>query len=440
MINVKKALCSLTAALLLSAPLTGSAAEMTWEYNADSACVLVKGYGMINDAAPFTQYLKTAKKIQLIKGVTKIEKNVFSDCGIVEEVVLPEGFVSIGSNAFSFSKKLKTINFPDTLEYIGDEAFMDCPELESVEIPQNVSYIGTNAFVDCNTIESFSLSEENPNYTAVDGVIFSKDKTELVMYPAGRKDESYTIPDGTVKISSKAFSYNTKLKSVKLPDTVKEIGDYAFYFCEELKNAELGKALESIGDYAFYGSGVRNAILPYGCISIGSDVYKNCEFLISADIPGTVSKIGKNVFFGTDDSLKIRGYGNAAAECAAEAEKSFEETVRIMVDGNELQPDRPAFIANGFTMVPMRSIFEALGASVEWDGASQTAYAKRGDTECSFRIGENILYKNGQKIQLSAPAVLTEGRTLVHVRGIAEAFGENVDWNGETGLVTITKN
>lgn len=48
--------------------------------------------------------------------------------------------------------------------------------------------------------------------------------------------------------------------------------------------------------------------------------------------------------------------------------------------------------------------------------------------------------KNGKEIKLSAPAVLSDGRTLVHVRAIAEAFGEKVDWDGERGLVTVTAN
>ena len=85
----------------------------------------------------------------------------------------------------------------------------------------------------------------------------------------------------------------------------------------------------------------------------------------------------------------------------------------------------------------MRSIFEALNADVGWDGDARTAYAKRDGIECSFKIDENILYKDGKPIELITPAIVENNRTFVPVRAIAEAFGESVEWDSETGLVTI---
>lgn len=436
--NSKNVMRAIAAAAALMLPVSCLAADMSWSYDETKAVISVSGYGMVNDATNLTPYIKTAKKIEFKKGVTKIESNVFTNCGIVENVVLPDGFTSLGNGSFSFSKHLKSVNFPETLEYIGDEAFIDCSALEIGKIPKNVSYIGANSFADCDLIESFEIDEENPYYTVVDGVIFTKDKTELVMYPAGRGDESYQVPSGTVKIAPKAFSYNSSLFSITLPDTVSEIGNYAFYFCEKLQNIDLGKGLKAVGNYAFYGSGIRDVILPFGVETIGSDAFKNCEFLTVVDIPGTVSQIGDDVFYGTDDTLKIKGYGALASACASDAGKTFEETVRIVVNGNELKPDKPAYVENGCTMVPMRCIFEALDAQVEWNGETQTAVAKKDGIECSFAIGGDFLYRNGEKVKLSAPAVLSDGRTLVHVRAIAEAFGEKVDWDGERGLVSVT--
>ena len=435
--NFKKIFGVISLSTAIALPFSCFAADMKWDYNEESSTVSVKGYGMINDATPFTKYLNTAKKLTLLKGVTKIEKNVFTSCGEVEEVVLPEGFLSIGDNAFGLSKNLSKINFPDSLEYIGNEAFMDCPLLESVTIGKNVSYIGKNAFAECDSIKDFDVSSENPNYTTVDGVIFTKDKAELIMYPAGRKDENYKIPEGTKKISNKAFSYNRNLVSVDIPQTVAEIDDYAFYFCELLKDVNIENGLKTVGNYAFYGCGMKNILLPYGVESVGDDAFKNCEFLSHVDLPGTVSKVGNDAFYGTDGSLIITGYGDAAKEAAAAAERNFKETVRIIVNNKELRPDTPAFVENGCTMVPMRSIFEALGASVLWDNETQTAFAQRNGIECSFKIGENVLYKNGTAIPLLAGAVLKDGRTLVHVRAIAESFGENVEWNEDTGIVTV---
>lgn len=416
------------------------AADMTWSYDSDSAAVTVSGYGMVNDGSPIDEYLKTAKKLTLKKGVTKIDDSVFADCGDIEEVELPEGFLSIGKGAFGFSKSLKKINFPDTLERIGDEAFVGCTQLEGVEIPRGTTEIGANAFTDCRLITAFAVSEENQNFTSVDGVIFTKDKTELVMYPPGNTAESYEIPEGTLKICDKAFSHNESLKSVSVPDSVTQLGGYAFYFCEEFREVQLGSGVKSVGAYAFYSTKLRDILLPYGCESIGTAAFKNCELLNYVDIPATVTAPGEDIFYGTDAGLTVRGYGDALRVYAEAAGKRFEPTVRVIVDGKELHPDRPAFITDGCTMVPMRAIFEALGARVEWSDETKTVSSNRGDTKCTVTIGDKILYKNGQRVELIAPAMLADGRTLVPARAIAEAFGAKVDWDGNNGLVTVTIN
>lgn len=436
--KLKNTVAVLVAVMCLAiASLEGFAAEMTWNYDETNATVSVKGYGMINDATGLMPYLKTAKKIEVMGGVTKIDKNVFADCGIVEEVVLPEGMISIGDNSFSLSKMLKKINFPDTLENIGNEAFMGCSDLESVTIPKSLSSIGKNAFSSCEKIKEFKVDEENQNFKEIDGVLFSKDGTELVMYPPGKTDESYTLPQGTEKIHQNAFSYNNFIETAVLPDTVSEIGDYAFFFCEKLNTIDFGTGIKKVGDYAFYASKLKRAVLPYGTQSIGKYAFKNCDLLTRAEVPGTVTQIGENAFFRTHSAMKIWGYGEAAESCARTEGKEFVKSVRVMIDGAETEFDQPAVIMNNSTMVPMRKIFEALGAEVTWDAQTRTATAAKDGVVCSFAIGGNILYKNGESIELAASAVIAGGRTLVHARAVAEAFGADVAWDAGTGLVTI---
>ena len=122
----KVTVCCIAVLLLVSLAISAFAAEMSWIYDAESKTVSVKGYGMINDATALTGYLKDAKKIDVLKGVTKTDKNVFSSLGSVEEVVLPDGFLAIGDNSFHLSRNLKKVTLPDTLESIGKEAFMGC--------------------------------------------------------------------------------------------------------------------------------------------------------------------------------------------------------------------------------------------------------------------------------------------------------------------------
>lgn len=435
---LKKAAAALFGVMLLSAQMSVYAADMTWSYDEESATVSVKGYGMINDATQLKQYLDRAKRINILGGVTKIDKNVFTDCGSVEEVILPDGFLSIGDNSFSLSQSLKAINFPDTLEAIGSEAFMGCTSLESVTISKSVSSIGKNAFGECSSLKEFKVSEDNSFYSEIDGVVFSKDGTELVLYPPGKEAESYTVPENVTKIHNSAFAYNSHIAEIIFPDSTAEIDDYAFYFCDRLKNVSFGSGLKKIGNYSFYGARLKSVNLPYGTEYIGGNAFKNCEKLITADIPGTVTSIGENAFYGTNKKLLIRGFGDTVKNYTAAESKNYYNSVRVQLDGKELEFDQPAIIDNDYTMVPMRKIFEALGADVKWDDNTKTAYGEKDGIACSFKIGDNKLYKNNETIELAAPAKIIDGRTLVHVRAIAEALGAKVGWNPDTGLVTIT--
>ena len=98
-----------------------------------------------------------------------------------------------------------------------------------------------------------------------------------------------------------------------------------------------------------------------------------------------------------------------------------------------------ATIVEGRTLVPLRAIFEALGASVEWNAETRTVDSKLGETEISLTIGENKLIKNGEEIALDVPAMIMNGRTLVPVRAVSESFGVNVEWDGEKRIVTLSE-
>ena len=111
--------------------------------------------------------------------------------------------------------------------------------------------------------------------------------------------------------------------------------------------------------------------------------------------------------------------------------------ISVVLDGKTIGFDVPPQIINERTMVPVRAIFEALGASVDWDGSTQTVTSKRGDTTISLKINDATMYVNGNAVTLDSPACVINERTLVPVRAISEAFGAGVDWDGSTQTVTI---
>jgi alpha-tubulin suppressor-like RCC1 family protein len=106
-------------------------------------------------------------------------------------------------------------------------------------------------------------------------------------------------------------------------------------------------------------------------------------------------------------------------------------------NGKDTTIDVPAQIINGRTMVPLRAIFEALGADVQWDGTTQTVSSSKGSTDVSLQINSTELHKNSETKTLDVPAQLVEGRTLVPVRAIAEAYDCTVGWDSETKTVSV---
>lgn len=114
--------------------------------------------------------------------------------------------------------------------------------------------------------------------------------------------------------------------------------------------------------------------------------------------------------------------------------------ISVFLDGEKLNFDVPPQMINDRTMVPMRKIFEAMGAVVVWDDSTETVTATKNAKEVNLTVGSNTVYKNGSPIHTDVPAQLIDGRTLVPIRVVSEALECNVDWIEETNTVNITSN
>lgn len=112
--------------------------------------------------------------------------------------------------------------------------------------------------------------------------------------------------------------------------------------------------------------------------------------------------------------------------------------VSVMLDGAELEFDVPAQIINDRTFVPLRVIFEAMGAEVEWDGDTRKVSAVKDDTTVEMIIDSTVMSVNSQEITLDVPPQIVDERTLVPARAVAESFGAEVEWDGDTRTVIIT--
>ncbi|MBO4897632.1 MAG: hypothetical protein J5590_04985 [Clostridia bacterium] len=116
---------------------------------------------------------------------------------------------------------------------------------------------------------------------------------------------------------------------------------------------------------------------------------------------------------------------------------NVDDDITVKVSGNTVKFDQEPIIYNNRTMVPMRKIFESIGATVAWDPATKTATGIRGDRIVKITIGSKHMYLNNKLIEIDTPAMLVGDRTLVPVRAISEGLGCNVQWNDASRTVSI---
>lgn len=189
--------------------------------------------------------------ISLPKSLKKIYSYAFTGCSKLSEIVLPENLETIGDFAFHGCKQLTKIDIPDSVTQIGKKAFAycealanisfganlteislqmleGCSALKSVKISKAIKAIGEDAFASCTSLAEFVVDAENKNYSSLEGILFSKDGTELVFCPCGAKRTEYIVPNSVTTIAKHAFIDCKALKKVVIPETVTTVGDEIF--------------------------------------------------------------------------------------------------------------------------------------------------------------------------------------------------------------------
>lgn len=167
---------------------------------------------------------------------------------------------------------------------IGEDAFWNYGTLTAVTIPASVTRIAPGAFSNGRALTAIEVEAANGAYSSVDGVLFNKEKTEIVAFPVARTG-SYDLPATVTGIGEAAFSNSYDLTSVTLPAALTSIGVSAFSGCGGLTSVTLPAALTSIGDYAFYGcSGLDKVMIPAAVTHVGDAAFRDCTGLTAIDV------------------------------------------------------------------------------------------------------------------------------------------------------------
>ncbi|KZE81179.1 copper amine oxidase [Paenibacillus elgii] len=121
-----------------------------------------------------------------------------------------------------------------------------------------------------------------------------------------------------------------------------------------------------------------------------------------------------------------------------EASAGSTDAIKVTIDGTAQSFEQPPVIVEGSTLVPLRAIFEKLGATIDWNEKEQSVTAKKGTTTVYLKIGDKHVTVGGSAKTLEVPAQIVNGHTMVPVRFIGEALGAEVKWEPSSQTVIIT--
>lgn len=191
------------------------------------------------------QYCSQLRSITLPKKLTAIENTMFYECHNLENVQLPENLMSIGNAAFARCMSLKSIHIPEKVQSIGYSTFSACYQLKQIALPDTVQNIGGEAFRFCDHLSTVTLSK---NITEIKHNTFNSCKRlstlnweELQIQTIGReafKNCGFTdiiLPKTVKRIETRAFSNNSKLKSIKVTSAEITMQDLIFFECNQLE-------------------------------------------------------------------------------------------------------------------------------------------------------------------------------------------------------------
>ncbi len=234
--------------------------------------------------------------ISLPPTITNIGSFTFrGGCSNLTNVTMPDSLVTVGFQAFSGCTDLTNIIIPASVVSIGKEAFSHSG-LTSITLPKTLSDLGRATFLACHDLKEILVDHDNPYFSSLDGVLFDKNQTTLIQYPAGKVGH-YSIPQTVTSIGDWAFCGCTNLTGIAIPNGVARLGEKAFNGCTNLTRVAIPKSVTSIGVWAFGDcSSLTNLMLASGVVTIRTNAFLWCTGLTEVAIPGSVTSIEDAAF------------------------------------------------------------------------------------------------------------------------------------------------
>lgn len=420
--------------------------------------------------------------VTIPNSVTSIEVNAFASCGLTS-VTIPNSITVIEGGAFS-SCNLTSVEIPGSVTKIGNMAFYQCPltsveipisvteignsaffgtNLTSLTIPASVTKIGVKAFAGCTSLTQVVVESGNPSYIIEDGVLFNKDKTELVQCFAWKEGDyvipssvtsidegafwmcegltSVTIPTSVTEIANDTFYGCLGLTSVKIPNSVTKIGKCAFQSCQSLTSVSIPESVTKIEQGTFYGcSSLTSVTIPNSVTEIGSMAFNSCSALTSIDIPNSVRTIA-SFTFGFCKNLETVVLGQRIINIGHQAFRGCVKLSKLYVLSWDYSP---YFEYDTFEGVECQDVdvYVAKGLMSDYKDEESswkifTKFYELGAIEVTLNQLEADLMV-GESVDLTASTVLDSDVTIVSTKWeSSKPSVATVDNNGKVNAVAI---
>lgn len=340
------------------------------------------GAGLENRFSLTVAGLTAEGTVEILPKNSEFSYLVFDNSAIItgvlrstENLVIPEeidGYPVVGISGF-WSGGIKSITVPDSVRFLAVGWCADVETVETITLGKSVGNIEYGMFRENTALREISVSADNPNYTSVDGVVYSKDMSTLVAYPLG-KTGTYTVPAETTNIDilndriydqisiefaedSRSYvtvdgvTYTADMKKVMfcdpkksgaytMPDSVEQINDRAFADCNKLETVRVSQNVTDIVYGAFADcTALRSITLPDTVQSIGKQAFANCTSLQAFTFPAAVSQVVDRAFSGStalqtvtlNDGLQYIGY-SVFSDCAQLQSISIPDSVTSIGD------------------------------------------------------------------------------------------------------------
>ena len=226
-------------------------------------------------------------------------------------VYVPEGIVSIGASAFWNNTYVKEVILSNTLERLGGDCFYYCTNLEKVTIPEKVSIMGNNPFAGCPKLV---LRNESPYFVLENGVLYDKNKTNLIHYTISKSDKEFAVPDTVICLGKHCFFACGNLEKIIIPESVIRMENNPFSGCTKLsvenhspyhhfENGVIYNKYKTTVIGCLNGTRIDRLVIPDTVTLISRNSFWNCKGIERIVISKNVNRIGYNPFAGCENLL-----------------------------------------------------------------------------------------------------------------------------------------